>query len=386
MPSNIETAKSAIQIALKELRLGKKQAARAWAQRAIALAPEQEDPWLILAAVAEPRASLEYLKEALKINPGSQRARQGLLEVQRRLERTTRAALVARQDSIEARQPPEKANPSDRTARQDVFLSRRRSARTSQAILPQPTRLNSTKKTSRFPLKWLGLFFGFGLGIIAIVVLTFVVSQSRIVEASGVSSSASNTIVLQSMATSTPTVTETPQPTETPLPTDTLPPTPSDTPKPPATSTLPPAPSLTAVPVANNSPVLPPLAANEKRIIVYISQQHLYAYQGDTLVYSFVASTGASNSTRIGTFSILDKMPNAWSDPWGFWMPDWMGIYWIGYTENGIHALPVLTNGNVIWGNGLGTPISHGCVVLSTEDARLLFRWADIGTQVQILR
>jgi lipoprotein-anchoring transpeptidase ErfK/SrfK len=103
-------------------------------------------------------------------------------------------------------------------------------------------------------------------------------------------------------------------------------------------------------------------------------------------VYSFVVSTGANNATRIGTFSILDKIPNAWSDPWGFWMPDWLGIYWIGDTENGIHSLPILTNGNVIWGDGLGTPISHGCVVLNSQDAHLLFTWADVGTQVQILR
>ena len=120
--------------------------------------------------------------------------------------------------------------------------------------------------------------------------------------------------------------------------------------------------------------------------MVYISKQHLYAYEGDTLVYSFIVSTGASNSTSVGTFSILDKIPHAWSDPWGFFMPYWMGIYWVGYTENGIHALPVLTNGTVIWGNGLGTPISHGCVVLGTQDARTLFNWADIGTRVQILR
>ena len=67
-------------------------------------------------------------------------------------------------------------------------------------------------------------------------------------------------------------------------------------------------------------------------------------------------------------------------------MPDWMGIYWSGYLENGIHALPVLTNGNVIWGADLGIPVSHGCVVLNAEDARLLFDWADIGTPVIIMR
>jgi lipoprotein-anchoring transpeptidase ErfK/SrfK len=125
--------------------------------------------------------------------------------------------------------------------------------------------------------------------------------------------------------------------------------------------------------------------SGEKRIVVQISEQRLYAYQGDTLIHDFVVSTGASHATRIGSFSVLDKIPEAWSDPWSFWMPDWLGIYWVGYTENGIHALPVLPDGNVLWGDALGTPVSHGCVVLNPEDARSLYDWADIGTQVEIL-
>jgi lipoprotein-anchoring transpeptidase ErfK/SrfK len=349
MSSNLHIAEDAVRNAFNELRLGNKQAARSWAQRAIALAPDLETPWLILAAVAEPRASLEYLKEALKINPGSLRARQGLSEVQKRLENLSKVDLP--------QAPP----------------------------TPQPP---AQKKTSKSKLKWFGLFSISGLAIIAIVTLTMVVSQSGIVTARGLPASGQKIIVLQQMSTPTSTVTETPPPTDTP--TDTPLPTPTDTPEPTATptSTPSPAPTRTVAPEGFVSPqaVAPADSPGQKRIIVYISQQHLYAYQGDTLVHSFIVSTGASNSTRIGTFSILDKIPDAWSDPWGFWMPEWMGIYWIGYTENGIHALPVLPNRKVIWGDGLGAPISHGCVVLSTEDARTLFDWADVGTQVQILR
>lgn len=365
MASNKQLAENAVQNALKELRLGKKQAARSWVQRAIKMAPELEDPWLILAAVAEPRASLEYLKEALKINPGSPRARQGLLEVQQKLEKISKVhpPKTIRQDSIEVRNRPEKPG---------------------KAPLPQPPPKKPNKKTRKTKLGWLGLFSITGMIIVAIVVLTFITSQSGIVKASEAVTSEQKIIVLQSMATSTSTVTETPAPTDTPtatpLPTDTPPPTPTDTPAPTATSS--------PIPVVVDQPpqAAPAVSFGGKRIVVYISQQHLYAYQGDTLVYSFIVSTGANNATRIGTFSILDKLPDAWSDPWGFWMPDWMGIYWVGYTENGFHALPVLTNGNVIWGNGLGTPISHGCVVLSTENARLLYNWATIGTRVEILR
>jgi lipoprotein-anchoring transpeptidase ErfK/SrfK len=34
------------------------------------------------------------------------------------------------------------------------------------------------------------------------------------------------------------------------------------------------------------------------------------------------------------------------------------------------------------WHNNFGTPMSHGCVNLSTPDARWLFSWAPVGTKV----
>jgi hypothetical protein len=83
-----------------------------------------------------------------------------------------------------------------------------------------------------------------------------------------------------------------------------------------------------------------------------------------------VASTGQNDGTKPGNYKVLDKIANAWSDPWGFYMPYWMGIYWVGTLENGIHALPVLTNGKEIWGEGLGTPMTYGCVVLSNKDTK----------------
>lgn len=125
----------------------------------------------------------------------------------------------------------------------------------------------------------------------------------------------------------------------------------------------------------------------EKHVVVNISEQHLYAYQGETLVYSFVASTGTYRSpTRTGTFSVLNKIPNAYGSTWNLQMPYWLGIYWSGGLQNGIHALPILSNGQQLWAGYLGTPISYGCVVLGTYEARLLYEWVDVGTQVLIQR
>lgn len=122
-----------------------------------------------------------------------------------------------------------------------------------------------------------------------------------------------------------------------------------------------------------------------KQIVVNLSQQRLYAYQGGQLVYDFVISSGAAPYyTRTGTFQVQSKFPNAYGSAWNIWMPYWMGIYWAGSSENGIHALPVLSNGQTLWGGYLGRPVSYGCVVVGTYEAKLLFEWTPLGTPVQI--
>ncbi|MEW6028009.1 MAG: L,D-transpeptidase [Chloroflexota bacterium] len=176
--------------------------------------------------------------------------------------------------------------------------------------------------------------------------------------------------------TLTPTPTQTPPPTETPVPTET-------------------AGVMEAVIVAD-TPTLeaayqPPAAApgyssvgGGKYILVDISEQHLYAYEGGTLVFSFVASTGINNATRVGTFAVQSKIPNAYGATWNIWMPNWLGIYWSGGLENGIHALPILPNGSQLWEGFLGRPVSYGCVVLGAYESQLLYDWAEIGTPVEI--
>lgn len=122
-----------------------------------------------------------------------------------------------------------------------------------------------------------------------------------------------------------------------------------------------------------------------KRIVVDLSEQHLYAYEGGQLVYSFVASSGAAPYyTRTGQFSVLSKIRNAYGSSWGFWMPYWLGIYWAGSAQNGIHALPVSASGQTLWASYLGRPMSYGCIVLGSYEAQLLYNWAQIGTPVSI--
>lgn len=136
----------------------------------------------------------------------------------------------------------------------------------------------------------------------------------------------------------------------------------------------------------NGDASAPSVSQSGKYILVSISEQHLYAYENNNLVYSFVASTGMNNATRVGNFAVQDKIPSAYGATWNIWMPDWLGIYYAGSLENGIHALPILSNGATLWAGFLGTPISFGCVVLGTSEAQQLYNWADVGTPVDIQR
>jgi len=133
------------------------------------------------------------------------------------------------------------------------------------------------------------------------------------------------------------------------------------------------------------TPPTAPVATGSKRIDVNLTTQRFRALRGDTVVYSFVTSTGEpERPTTPGRYEVLDKIPNAYSRFWNLRMPYWMGIYWAGSSENGIHALPILKNGQTLWSGFLGRRVSFGCVILDTNAAKIIYDWADIGTPVII--
>lgn len=141
-------------------------------------------------------------------------------------------------------------------------------------------------------------------------------------------------------------------------------------------------PGATAGAEPNPPPTSP---GGAKSILIDISEQHLYAYEGEGLVYSFVASTGSPGlDTRPGTYAVQNKIPNAYGGNWNIWMPNWLGIYWAGNLQNGIHSLPILPDGSRLWAGYLGTPVSYGCIILGIDESQLLYDWAEVGTPVII--
>jgi len=119
-----------------------------------------------------------------------------------------------------------------------------------------------------------------------------------------------------------------------------------------------------------------------RRIVVDISDQRLYAYDGDVLVFNYVASTGIDESPTIpGVYQILSKDEEAYASIWDLYMPHFMGLYRTAPDfTNGIHGLPTLSSGRQLWAGYLGSPVSFGCVVIGLDEARDLFEWAELGT------
>ena len=139
----------------------------------------------------------------------------------------------------------------------------------------------------------------------------------------------------------------------------------------------------TPVPTPTPTPTPEP---GPQRIEVDVSEQRMYVYEGDKLRWEWVVSTGEpARPTAIGSFAIQSKIDMAYASTWNLDMPHWLGIYWSGPLENGIHALPVKRDtGYKLWDGFLGQRVSYGCVVLSDEDAETLYDWVEMGTPVTI--
>lgn len=134
------------------------------------------------------------------------------------------------------------------------------------------------------------------------------------------------------------------------------------------------------------APALGSTAGVGKRIVVDLSAQRMYVYQNGQLIWNWVVSTGRpGQATAVGSYSVLNKIPNAYASTWALQMPHWLGIYWAGRLQNGIHALPIQSNGQRLWEGYLGQPVSFGCIILATQNAATLYNWAAVGTPVDIV-
>jgi lipoprotein-anchoring transpeptidase ErfK/SrfK len=136
--------------------------------------------------------------------------------------------------------------------------------------------------------------------------------------------------------------------------------------------------------------MLPLPIVYNKRIVVSISQQEMWAYENGQVKWDWVVSTGISSSpTWPGVFQIQSHEGTAYAGNWNLWMPSFMGVYRpVPSSEfmNGFHGFPSRNGSQILWTSNLGSPITYGCILLSSENAEALYDWAEEGVVVEIQR
>ncbi len=332
----------ALEKARKAMQRKDYRSARRWTEQATSLAPDHEEPWLFLAAIASPRASLIYLKRALIINPNSTRARQGMRWAIKRWRQKSSNVAAPRNIRIRANISPE------------------------SLITPRPALL-----------PWVLLTTFVILGMIAwFSTPTFSMAFSKntaapLAQVGGEKATRTSTPTPTATFTLTPTATFTPTLTNTPTAT----PKPTKTPVPTNTPTRHP----TQIPASSSSsglPLPPGVNKGERWIDIDLSEQRLYAYQGKNLVNSFVVSTGTwIHPTVTGQFRIYVQYRFTDMSGPGYYLADvpYTMYFYRGY---GIHG--------TYWHNNFGTPMSHGCVNMITSEAGWVFNWSVVGTIVNV--
>lgn len=123
--------------------------------------------------------------------------------------------------------------------------------------------------------------------------------------------------------------------------------------------------------VAPGAPV-----ADGKVILVILSEQMVYAYEGGQLLRQTRVSTGLPGTPTVtGEFQVYVKyVAQLMSGP-GYYLPNvpYVMYFYQGY---GLHG--------TYWHSNFGQPMSHGCVNLPTPEAEWLFNWAPVGTRVVV--
>ncbi|MGC9520642.1 MAG: LysM peptidoglycan-binding domain-containing protein [Anaerolineae bacterium] len=117
-----------------------------------------------------------------------------------------------------------------------------------------------------------------------------------------------------------------------------------------------------------------PGTGGEKWIDINLSAQRVTAYQGQTAVYSALASTGTWRTpTVVGTFHVYAKYRYTPMSGPGYYLPNvpHTMYFYRGYAIHGAY-----------WHNNFGTPMSHGCVNLSLPDAEWFYNWSPMGIKV----
>jgi len=408
MNKSFNEARLAVQQAREALRNDDRSTARKLAEQAAALAPKMEDPWLILAALASPRASLDYVQKALKLDPNSPRAQRAMQWAMQRLNDPQAPRATSAGSPTSEPSNSQQAKPSSQDPSPSIVAGLPKSSRSEKRVASQ-----KSGRTLVFPILLLVL------GVLVCALAAWSASSSPVV-ASILSQPAveptrpltwaqvslpkptytpagpSNQMALL-QATATPESQSSIAPTDVPTdqPVATTADLPADTSIPTAAPTwsgslslsyvqdtpTPDGSNPTTAPAVANAPSLPPVPGDAPAngvhwIDVDLTHQMVYAYAGNTVVNSFLVSTGTwDHPTVTGKYHIYVKLRYTDMSGPDYYLPNvpFTMYFYEGY---GLHG--------TYWHHNFGTPMSHGCVNLATPDAEWLYGFSSVGTLVNV--
>lgn len=110
----------------------------------------------------------------------------------------------------------------------------------------------------------------------------------------------------------------------------------------------------------------------ERWIEIDLTEQMLYAHEGDEIVYQFPISSGKWGRTPRGDFRIWAKLKYTLMHGGSrdkntyYYLPN------VPYTQYFHHGYGLH---GTYWHNNFGHPMSHGCINMYTPDAETLFYW-----------
>jgi lipoprotein-anchoring transpeptidase ErfK/SrfK len=386
-------ARELVITAREALRHGDKATARQLGEKAARLAPEVEDAWLVLAASEpDPQQALGFARKALQVNPQSMRARRAVEWTAGRLKPARVQPEASGIPSNEQTAP--KIIPNQVGA---VTSPPEKRAYQTAVALPQ---LTSNGRNWLLPVMLTGAVFMF-LGFIVLFAVTRPALASIVSGVSGLVPTKENlwapaeiakpevtpigasAFAVQAADTPTAVPTEvqptaTPEPTNAPTEAPTVVPVATETPGQLVMEMVADTPTSQAPPTAqaNRDEPITSTGNGVRWIDVNLSQQMVYAYEGDVVVNSFVVSTGvAGTPTVTGRYKIYVKNRMQDMSGPGYYLHDVPYVMFF-YGDYGLHG--------TYWHNNFGVPMSRGCVNLTIDDAAWLFGWASVGTVVEV--
>ena len=396
METNIIEAREFIAQAREALKKGNKESARDLGEKAALLAPDLEDAWLVLtAADSNPEDALAYAQKALELNPASVRARKGV--------EWAMAKLKQAQMSPEAGFQSANVGGTGTASVYDKAPTMSLEKREAQKSPPQAAK-RSNNRNLLIVAGVLGLIICIALAFAAWwafnngVFSSFLPANSNIpvdqvhwakvnipkpsvtaIDVSAFARPTSAATLPPPVAADVPTLAPTDLPTAIPTDAPTSTPAVTETPGVMAMEIVADTPTSVYVP-PTNAPPAAVVASNgsggARWIDVNLSTQSVYAYEGDTVVNSFIVSTGTQYTPTVtGKFKIWIKLKSASMSGPGYYLPNVSYVMYF-YKGYGLHG--------TYWHSNFGTPMSHGCVNLRTSDAEWLYYWASEGTVVNV--